>query len=180
MKRAVGMLLSPNTEWLTVKNEPIYDHAEIVRDFALPIVFVSIFIMLSLIGVSKQGVLFAIAAFVLTFLNLTLTSGLLLQVSRRFDSSVDMVASTKLVVFSSIPFWLSLTFLSTHFLAFLAGLLGTGYSIVLAKVGLPTMFSPAKEEKNKLFGLSALAILFVNFITLSILIAIKRLVLPTD
>jgi len=172
------MLLKPSTEWLAIKNEPIYNHAELVKDFALPVIFVSIFIMLSLIGVSKHSVFFAIAAFVMAVLNLTLTSGLVLQISRRLSLSVDMVDATKWVVFSSIPFWLSFIFLSTHLFALLAGLIGSSYSIMVARSGLTSVLSPKKEKKNTLFFAAASMIFFLNFICLSLLLAVRRILLP--
>lgn len=160
--RVKNLLVQPKREWLVIENEPVYESQEIIRDYALPIIFVTVFWELVLVGIRLKMVYFAIVNFTLLMLALFLTISLVYDLATRFQSYADRNAAAKLVTYSSTPLWLAQLIQADIEWLFLMKPIGVCVAAYLYYAGVPILMKPAESRRAAYTTTIMLIVLALN------------------
>ncbi|MDX2129872.1 MAG: Yip1 family protein [Chloroherpetonaceae bacterium] len=173
--RVFTILFRSNVAWKKIHEEPVYDSQDLLRDYALPLIFTTVFFRLAFYGgryqISLKAVIYTLIAFVILMLSLFVTSSFIHHLSPRFRSTLDRLSATKLSVYGSTPIWVILFFSGTS-PATLAGWLfipiGFVYSLYLFSTGVSIMMNTPKEREAGFLG--AISITLVTIYAISFLL----------
>ena len=145
--RAKNIMFNPKQEWEVVKAESI-TISEMYTKYAA--ILIAIPALAGLIGYTAFGIpwvfgtikipagtalTWAIIKYVTLFAGVVIMSFVIDALAPSFGSAKDLVASTKVAVFSSTPSWVGGIFFIIPAISFLAAIAGI-YSLVLMYIGL--------------------------------------------
>jgi hypothetical protein len=157
LRRVYAILISPESEWRTIAQEPVYDPQDLIRDYAMPLIVTAILLEVIvsgiLTGIKIKLVWIALIHFALLSLLLAITTSLIQSFAMRFQSCDERTAVAKVAVYGSTPIWLaamlSAFFMFNAFLAFVLKLAGLIYAIYLYSLGLsPVLNTPLGQRRN--------------------------------
>lgn len=170
-----GLIRSPRQQWQALRDEVLEEPNAVINDYALPLILISDLAMLAFAGTSRHIVIvYGIAGFALPVLVLTLTSGAVLRLASRFESTADKMEVTKLVTYASSPLWFGMIFNPFETLSLIGWFGGLLYSLILYKIGLPVMLDVPETKQRKFFGVISGVIVLLNVITILLTSAIYR------
>ncbi|MCS6989866.1 MAG: hypothetical protein NZM06_10165 [Chloroherpetonaceae bacterium] len=161
-RRVKNLLIRPQAEWLAIENEPVYESQEIARDYALPLIFATVFWELVVVGVRLKMVFFAIVNFTLLMLALFLTTSLVYDLSPRFESFADRNRAAKLVAYASTPIWLAQLLQSGAEWLFILKPIGAFFAVYLYHLGIPILMKPAESRRVAYTTTVTLIVLVIN------------------
>lgn len=162
MVRIKNLLIRPKSEWLVIENEPVYESQEIIRDYALPLIFATVFWELVVVGIRLKMVYFAIVNFTLLMLGLFLTTSLVYDLSPRFQSYADRNAAAKLVAYCSTPLWLAQLIQSDVEWLFVMKPIGVAFAVYLYHTGIPVLMKPAESRRAAYTTTVMVIVLIIN------------------
>jgi len=157
LRRVYAILISPESEWRTIAQEPVYDPQDLIRDYAMPLIVTAILLEVIvsgiLTGIKIKLVWIALVHFALLALLLAITTSLIQSFAMRFQSCDERTEVAKVAVYGSTPIWLaamlSAFFMSNAFLSFVLKLAGLIYAIYLYSLGLsPVLNTPVGQRRN--------------------------------
>jgi len=157
LRRVYAILISPESEWCTIAQEPVYDPQDLIRDYAMPLIVTAILLEVIvsgiLTGIKIKLVWIALVHFALLALLLAITTSLIQSFATRFQSCDERTEVAKVAVYGSTPIWLaamlSAFFMPNAFLAFVLKLAGLIYAIYLYSLGLsPVLNTPLGQRRN--------------------------------
>ncbi len=160
--RVKNLLCCPKKEWIEIENEPVYESQEIIRDYALPLIFATVFWELVVVGIRLKMVYFAIVNFTLLMLALFLTISVVYDLSMRFQSYADRNTVAKLVVYCSTPLWLAQLIQSDIEWLFMMKPIGVFTAAYLYHTGIPILMKPAKARRTSYTTAIVLIVLGIN------------------
>lgn len=161
-RRVKNLLIRPKAEWLVIESEPVYESQEIARDYALPLIFATVFWEFVVVGARLKMVYFAIVNFTLLMLGLFLTTSLVYELSSRFGSFADRNSAAKLVAYASTPIWLAQLAQSGAEWLFLLKPMGVFFAVYLYHLGIPILMKPAPSRRVAYTTAVMLVVLGVN------------------
>ncbi|MFN3345552.1 MAG: YIP1 family protein [Chloroherpetonaceae bacterium] len=172
--RIKNLLLRPKSEWLVIEEEPVYESQEIIRDYALPLIFATVFWELVVVGIRLKMVYFAIVNFTLLMLALFLTISFVYDLSPRFHSYADRNAAAKLVAYCSTPLWLAqLVQADVEWLFFMKPI-GFGLAAYLYHTGVPILMKPSESRRAAYTTTILLIVLTINTLVWLLLDGARR------
>ncbi len=157
LRRVYAILISPESEWRTIAQEPVYDPQDLIRDYAMPLIVTAILLEVIvsgiLTGIKIKLVWIALVHFALLALLLAITTSLIQSFATRFQSCDERTEVAKVAVYGSTPIWLaamlSAFFMFNAFLSFVLKLAGLIYAIYLYSLGLsPVLNTPLGQRRN--------------------------------
>ncbi len=157
LRRVYAILISPESEWRTIAQEPVYDPQDLIRDYAMPLIVTAILLEVIvsgiLTGIKIKLVWIALVHFALLALLLAITTSLIQSFAMRFQSCDERTEVAKVAVYGSTPIWLaamlSAFFMFNAFLSFVLKLAGLIYAIYLYSLGLsPVLNTPLGQRRN--------------------------------
>jgi hypothetical protein len=170
-----GLIRSPQQQWKMLRDEVQEEPNTVISDYALPLILISNLTMLAFAGESKHSVIvYGIAGFVLPFLVLTLTNGVVLRLARMFEAKADKMDVTKLVTYASAPLWLGMIFNPFETLSFVGWLGGLLYSLVLYSHGLQVLLEVPKAKQRSFLAIISMVVFLLNGISILVLSASYR------
>ncbi len=162
MVRVKNLLIRPKSEWLVIEGEPVYESQEIIRDYALPLIFATVFWELVVVGIRLKMVYFAIVNFTLLMLALFLTTSLVYDLATRFQSYADRNAAAKLVAYCSTPLWLAQLIQSDVEWLFVMKPIGVVVAVYLYHTGIPVLMKPAESRRAAYTTTVMVIVLVIN------------------
>ncbi|MGQ9804506.1 MAG: YIP1 family protein [Chlorobiales bacterium] len=160
--RVKNLLVQPKKEWLVIENEPVYESQEIIRDYALPLIFATVFWELVVVGIRLKMVYFAIVNFTLLMLALFLTISLVYDLATRFQSYADRNSAAKLVAYASTPLWLAQLIQADVEWLFVMKPIGVSVAVYLYHTGVPILMKPAESRRTAYTTTIILIVLAIN------------------
>ncbi len=157
LRRVYAILISPESEWRTIAQEPVYDPQDLIRDYAMPLIVTAILLEVIvsgiLMGIKIKLVWIALVHFALLALLLAITTSLIQSFAPRFQSCDERTQVAKVAVYGSTPIWvaalLSAFFMFNAFFSFILKLAGLIYAIYLYSLGLgPILNTPLGQRRN--------------------------------
>jgi hypothetical protein len=174
VNRVKNLLIRPQPEWLAIENEPVYESQEIVRDYALPVIFAVVFWELVLVGIRLKMVYFAIVNFTLLMLGLFLTTSLVYDLSPRFLSFQDRNSAAKLVAYASTPIWLAQMIQADIEWLFVMKPIGALFAAYLYHTGVPILMKPDESRRNAYTATIVMIVLGINTLVWLLLSGARR------
>lgn len=172
--RVKNLLAQPNKEWLVIENEPVYESQEIIRDYALPLIFATVFWELVLVGIRLKMVYFAIVNFTLLMLALFLTISLVYDLAARFQSYADRNSAAKLVAYASTPLWLAQLIQADIEWLFVMKPIGVCVAVYLYHTGVPILIKPSELRRAAYTTTIMLIVLGINTLVWLLLDGARR------
>ncbi len=172
--RVKNLLVQPKKEWLVIENEPVYESQEIIRDYALPLIFATVFWELVIVGIRLKMVYFAIVNFTLLMLALFLTTSLVYDLSTRFESYADRNSAAKLVAYASTPLWLAQLIQADIEWLFVMKPIGVFIAVYLYHTGIPILMKPAESRRAAYTTTVMLIVLAINALVWLLLDGARR------
>ncbi len=182
-ERAKNILVTPKTEWEVIKGEQATT-ADLFTKYAMilaAIPAIASFIGQSLVGVSLgpfgsfklpigSGLLYAVLQYILTLVGVYVSAFVIDALAPSFGSTKDMVASLKVVVYSSTAAWIAGIFGIIPTIAIL-GILGL-YSLYLLYLGLKIVKDTPQDKLVGYVVVSIIVIIVIYFVVRAIVAAI--------
>ncbi len=172
--RIKNLLLRPQVEWVAIENEPVYESQEIIRDYALPLIFATVFWELVVVGIRLKMVYFAMVNFAVLMLALFLTISLVYDLSPRFQSNADRNSAAKLVVYCSTPLWLAQLIQADIEWLFVMKPIGVIVATYLYHTGIPVLMKPAESRRAAYTTTILLIVLTINALVWLLLDGARR------
>lgn len=180
VERAKNIILSPVTEWETIRGEN-YTAAELFTQYAMILAAIPAlagFIGLSLVGYSfglgtfrlpiVSGLAYCVLTYVMSLAGVYLLAMIMDRLSPNFGASRDMDTALKIAVFSMTPFWVGGIFLiipSLSVITMIAGL-----------YGLYLLFLGIKQLKDTPPGTQVSFFIIIILVTIIIQVIISTIV----
>ncbi len=174
LRRIKNLLVQPKKEWEVIENEPVYESQEIVRDYALPMIFATVFWELVIVGIRLKMVYFAVVNFTLLMLALFLTTSLVYDLAARFHAYADRNAAAKLVTYASTPLWLAQLIQADVEWLFVMKPIGVCMAVYLYHTGMPILMKPAKSRRTAYLTTIMLIVLCINALVWLLLDGARR------
>jgi hypothetical protein len=182
--RVMNMLKSPATEWPAVAAEST-DAGRLYREYIIPlsaIPVIATFIGYSIIGASMPflgfyrrpmvaGVSLMVVSYVMGLISTYVCALVIEWLAPKFRSSGSRLDALKLVAYASTPIWIAGVLNVLPALAML-GLLAGLYAIYVFYLGLPIMMKTPADQVIVYMIVSALVIIVVNIVMMSIATAL--------
>jgi hypothetical protein len=182
--RVMNMLKSPATEWPAVAAEST-DAGRLYREYIIPlsaIPVIATFIGYSIIGASMPflgfyrrpmvaGVSLMVVSYVMGLISTYVCALVIEWLAPKFKSSGSRLDALKLVAYASTPIWIAGVLNVLPALAML-GLLAGLYAIYVFYLGLPIMMKTPADQVIVYMIVSALVIIVVNIVMMSIATAL--------
>lgn len=157
VERAKNILITPATEWETIKAENL-TVAEMFKKYAMILAVIPAaagFIGFSLVGISLglgtyqipagRGIFWAILNYVFGLIGVYILSLIVDALAPSFGSTKNIIASTKVIVFSYTAVWVAGIFSIIPGLNFIA-IIGALYSLYLLYKGMPIVKDVPNEK----------------------------------
>jgi len=180
VERVKAILLTPQSEWLAIKQEP-GDLGYLFTNYvavlaAIPAVcgFIGgsiVGVTLPVVGTVRVGIVAGLAAaivrYLLTFVIVYVVALITDALAPTFDAQKDQPNSLKLAVYSMTPYWLAGVFLLIPGLAWLA-ILGL-YGFYLFWIGLEPLMRAPKEKALVYTAAVVVCTIVISFVANAIL-----------
>ena len=172
IKRIKNILITPNTEWLVIKNEEGTE-GHLIKNFALPLILImTVASLLGTILFTKFGIIYAFLSSLFTFLSsllgMYISAIIINELGPSFNIEKNRASAFKLVIYSSTAFWVASAVAGLlPPLSFLA-ILGL-YGIYLFWIGSGIIFPVEENKKAGYVIISFLIMLAVNLVLAIIL-----------
>jgi hypothetical protein len=172
--RAKNIILTPKSEWQAIAGEPASINELMIRTAAplAAVPAVCAFIGQSIVGVPiplvgttyvevSRGVIAAVTQWALALVGVYLAALVIAALAPRFRSTDDFRQALKLVVFSSVPMWISgvlNVFPAFSLLTVLAAL----YGVYVCYLGMPPVLRTPNHQVMPYLALSAVATILIS------------------
>ncbi len=174
IRRIKNLLFQPKKEWLVIEHEPVYESQEIIRDYALPLIFATVFWELVIVGIRLKMVYFAMVNFILLMLALFLTISLVYELAARFESYADRNSAAKLVAYASTPLWLAQLIQADTEWLFVVKPMGVCVAVYLYHTGVPILMKPSESRRAAYTTTIMLIVLSINALVWLLLDGARR------
>jgi hypothetical protein len=178
--RVARMLYRPKTEWTMISDEPVYETQELIRNYALPLVFAAVFWDLVIVGITTKAVFYAMLNFMLSMLALFITTSFVYELAPRFQATLDRNQASKLVMYASTPLWIigmvQSVFRSVQFIK----PIGLIFALYLYTLGTPLLMKPNEERQPAYIALIGLCVLMIELVLWLVLTGAGRFLLESN
>lgn len=176
--RARNILMSPATEWPRIDAQPI-TVSGIFTGYAVPLAAIgpiSGFVGSVVFAHSVVlGLIVAVVSYVLALVTVWITSQILNLLAPSFGAQQNIVAATKLAVFSYTAAWVAGVFQLIPVLGSIMALVGVVYSFYLLWLGLPILMKTSADKAVGYFVVTIIVQIVVGVVIFLILGAIVGL-----
>src|SRR5699024_8707607 len=170
-------IVEPKKAWPRI-NTKIISNKEIILTVVLPLTAVAAVISLLVIWLGTYltfgfALKVAVHRLILPVVTIVVTAIIANELAEAFNSVKSLTAALKLIAYSSIP-WLLANIVASLFLALSWITLFGLYGIYLLYTGLPVLMD-TPEDKNPVYTLSVVVLIFVIQLVLNAIFGIDRI-----
>lgn len=175
--RIKDIILNPREEWPKIAVEPI-SNKDIILQVVLPLTLIAALISLFVVWLGTYltfGVALKVAVlrFVLPMVTIIIAAIIANELAETFNSAKNLNASYKLIAYSSIPWLLTNIVVSLFWSLTWLTILGL-YGVYLLYTGIPILMK-TPEDKNPVYTLTVVVLIFVIQLILSAIFSVNRL-----
>ncbi len=157
--RAFRVCVFPSKEWQAIHEQKVEGVQDVFQNSTFPLLFIAVFLLILVLGVSKQSVGMGIAAFSLLTFSHTISVGILTKVLSLKPDSPQKNHLLELLTFSAVPLWFGLMMVPFQSLLTFVFIATYGLCLWIGQSGFSLLFSEKQQLKQKFLAIMAITLL---------------------